>query len=268
MEYDRQRYQEDGYLPVKALLTPDNAKALLDDAADLFDRPIQDDVLLDTPVIWVWRHRPDGRRSIFPLETSAVLHGLVTGGELHNACRELANTDYLQLFECVLFDKPPSVGEQFAWHNDRSYYPTDPGNSISVWIALDKCDEENGAIQFAKGSIRHGVVNPVNVKTGEPVGGDAASSEMPDPVKAGYQTELLEMNPGDGVFFDANAWHASPPNRSSTRHRRAMCVRFWTEPVRFSPAPNKQSMFMRQVQVQPGDLIGGPCFPVFQRHAH
>lgn len=263
-EHSRSQYRTDGYLPVANVLPQSILRSVVEDVTALFERPVQDAVLLDQPVIWCWRHEPNGKRSIFPLSESKVIEGLATGGLLHEMCRFIADTNYLQLFECVVFDKPAGVGEQFVWHNDQSYYPTEPGRSISIWIALDRCDEENGALCFAKGSHRHGDVATVDVKTGKPMLESAPTGYRPDPVAAGYDTELLVMNPGDGVFFDAHTWHASPPNTSPTRRRRGLTIRFWTEPTRYTPVPGKQAMFMRQLQVAPGDVIGGPCFPVFQ----
>ncbi len=257
----RFRYQQDGYLLAKGLLPHETLQPLIDDVTSLFDRPLQETVPLDSPAIWCWRHRPDGRRSVFPISASLVANSLATGG-LHESCRMLAGTDYLQLFECVIFHKPAGIGEQFAWHNDQSYYPTEPGRSISIWIALDVCDEETGALHFAKGSHRHHGVTPVDVKTGKAMP-DAADGELPDPEKAGFETETLLMNPGDGVFFDAHTWHASPPNRSKDRERRGMCFRYWTEPTRYVPGPGKHAMFTRQLKVDPGARIESVCFPIF-----
>jgi len=258
---DRPKYQRDGYLLARGLLLPDALKALIAEVTDLFDRPLQETIPFDSPAIWCWRHRPDGRRSIFRLSESRTIHALATGA-LHESCRTLADTEFLQLFECVIFQKPAGIGEQFAWHNDQSYYPTDPGNSISIWIALDVCDDETGALRFAKGSHRHRSVVPVDVKTGKPMAG-SLEQELADPEKAGYETEMLPMNPGDGVFFDANAWHASPPNRSEPTAQGGICFRFWTEPTRYAPGPGKQAMFTRQLKAEPGALIDGPCFPIF-----
>ncbi len=260
----RAQYERDGYLGSKAVLSGPTLRAVREEIDSLFARPIEDEVLTEQPVIWCWRHQPGGKRSIFPLAAAPAVDRLVRGG-LHDVCRALAGTDYLQLFECVVFEKPPGVGERFAWHNDQSYYPTDPpGSAISVWIALDRCDEENGAMSFAKGSHRHGDVASVDVKTGKPMDPSAAADEVADPVAAGYDTEMLILDPGDGVYFDANVWHASPPNRSLTRRRRGLSIRFWTAPTRYAPAPGKQAMFVRQVRGAPGELITGGCFPVFR----
>lgn len=258
------RYQQDGFLGTKSVLAGPLLRSVVDEVSALFDRSVEDNILTDRPIIWCWRHQPGGKRSTFPLSAAPSVEQLATAGRLHDMCRFLARTDYLQMFECVVFDKPPGIGEQFAWHNDQSYYPTDPpGHSISIWIALDRCDEETGAMSFAKGSHRHGNVASVDVKTGQPMDASAAA-EIPDPAAAGYPTELLVLDPGDGVFFNANVWHASPPNRSLTRRRRGMSIRFWTVPTRYAPAPGKQAMFMRQLRVAPGELISGGCFPIFK----
>jgi hypothetical protein len=258
------RYVKDGYLLVRQALKPEALEALASDTARMFDAPLQDKVFLDQPVIWCWRHRPDGKRSVFPLSDSKVITDLATNPEMHRAYRALTGSDNLQLFECVVFDKPAGIGEAFAWHNDHSLYPVSPGRSISLWIAIDRCDEETGALQFAAGSHHHGKVRSVDVKTGAPMAGSDDKAALPDPAAAGYKTEMLIMEPGDAVFFDADTWHASPPNRSQNRRRRGMVMRFWLEPNKYVPSGGTAAAFMRQITCQVGDYIQGPCFPAFK----
>ena len=71
----------------------------------------------------------------------------------------------MQLFETIVFKKPPNSIDKFVWHNDVSFFPLDPPNHISVWIALDECNKETGKLEFAKKS-HFDLYNdePVNLK--------------------------------------------------------------------------------------------------------
>lgn len=259
MMMDREKYQQDGYFKKPQFLTDNELSALQAQSADFLDSEPCEQAGHDEPAIWCWRHRPDGKRSAFPLSASSVITAVAHDPERMAFYRELSGSDFLQLFEIVLFDKPPGIGEQFVWHSDRAYYPIEPGDSISVWIAIDDCDEENGTLQFAKGSHKiEGNVATRNVKTGE-LSGDGL---VPEPEKLGLETERVDLAAGDAVFFAADTWHASAPNRSATRRRRGVVVRFWLNPARYRPAEGKSAAFVRQITAPPGEIIEGPCFPV------
>src|SRR5215218_11000104 len=62
----------------------------------------------------------------------------------------LIGPDVLAL-QTMLFLKPPGKPGQ-GWHQDSYYIPTHPDTLCGAWIAIDDCDEINGAMWFAKGS--------------------------------------------------------------------------------------------------------------------
>jgi ectoine hydroxylase-related dioxygenase (phytanoyl-CoA dioxygenase family) len=53
------------------------------------------------------------------------------------------------------FCKMPGDGKAVAWHQDASYWPLSPSGSLTVWLAVDAADRENGCMQFLSGS-QHG----------------------------------------------------------------------------------------------------------------
>ena len=42
------------------------------------------------------------------------------------------------------FCKEPGDVKQVAWHQDASYWPLTPSKVVTVWLAIDDADEENG----------------------------------------------------------------------------------------------------------------------------
>ena len=59
----------------------------------------------------------------------------------------------------MLFLKPPGKPGQ-GWHQDSYYIPTHPDSLCGAWIAIDDCDERNGAMWFAAGSQTEPVYPP------------------------------------------------------------------------------------------------------------
>ena len=47
-----------------------------------------------------------------------------------------------------IFIKPPKIKSFVSWHQDASYWGLSNAKTVTVWLALDDTDEENGAMQF------------------------------------------------------------------------------------------------------------------------
>lgn len=126
----------------------------------------------------------------------------------------------IALFSSHYFCKMPHSGRSVAWHQDGSYYPLWPMKTISLWLAADRSDMENGCLQVVKGSHL--------VELGEPGGASgAAGMGTHTDVEARQLGELvpIELNPGDASIHHPNTVHCSDANTSS-RRRCGLSVRF------------------------------------------
>ena len=108
--------------------------------------------------------------------------------------------------------KRPHAPGRWDWHQDYPYW-YDEGclwpDMLTITIAVDPCDEDNGCMKLVKGSHRLGRVT--HMKVGEAVGFD--------PIRLALVLEQLEtvpmlLEPGDACFFHGNTLHASGPNNS------------------------------------------------------
>jgi phytanoyl-CoA hydroxylase len=50
------------------------------------------------------------------------------------------------------FNKAPSVGQPTPAHQDGFYFKLEPCQAVTLWLALDDVDEENGCVHYAQGS--------------------------------------------------------------------------------------------------------------------
>lgn len=142
----------------------------------------------------------------------------------------LIGPDVLAL-QTMLFLKPPGKPGQ-GWHQDTFYIPTHPDTLCGAWIAIDDCDERNGAMWFATGS-QHGPVYP-------PVRGHfhgdkqlhdiayISGESNPDDAKNDlakiadqYPQLLVAAKAGDVVFFADHVLHRSKQNWTTDHFRRA-----------------------------------------------
>lgn len=135
--------------------------------------------------------------------------------------------------QTMLFLKPPGKPGQ-GWHQDSYYIPTHPDTLCGAWIAIDDCDEQNGAMWFAKGSGVEPVYPPCpetgygfgnrNIDDIQYVRGVSNTDDaknMLTRVADRYDQVLVSAQAGDVVFFNGHVLHRSKQNWSADRFRRA-----------------------------------------------
>jgi phytanoyl-CoA hydroxylase len=135
--------------------------------------------------------------------------------------------------QTMLFLKPPGKPGQ-GWHQDSYYIPTHPDTLCGAWIAIDDCDEQNGAMWFAKGSGSEPVYPPcpgAGYGFGDKLLGDITYvkgiSDTDDAknslsrVASKYDQVLAPARAGDVVFFNGHVLHRSKTNYTTDRYRRS-----------------------------------------------
>lgn len=118
-------------------------------------------------------------------------------------------------YHTKLIMKEAHTGGSFVWHQDYGYWYKNGclfPNMGTVFIAIDKCDKENGCLQVLKGSHLAGRVEHVAV--GEQNGADL---ERVNELKKIMPLIHVELDPGDALFFHCNVLHTSDQNRSNRR---------------------------------------------------
>lgn len=119
------------------------------------------------------------------------------------------------------FNKPPGAEHATPPHQDNQYFNLTPPQVLTMWLALDRVDEENGALRYATGSHLRGrrLHGPSNIL--------GFSQGIVDYGAADAEAErLITMAPGDLVVHHGETIHRADPNRSTTRSRRAFAMVF------------------------------------------
>ena len=55
------------------------------------------------------------------------------------------------------FNKPPKIGKPTPAHQDGYYFMLKPNNAVTMWLALEEADEENGCVYYIRGSHKTGM---------------------------------------------------------------------------------------------------------------
>ena len=119
------------------------------------------------------------------------------------------------------FNKPAGTNHITPPHQDNYYFCLKPPNVVTVWLALDVVDAENGCLRYVRGSHQLGIRphNRSNV-----LGFSQGISNYSDADRAA-EVPIL-MQPGDAVVHHGNTIHRADANSSSTRQRRAFAQVF------------------------------------------
>lgn len=109
--------------------------------------------------------------------------------------------------------KRPNSAGRWDWHQDFPFW-YDEGclspDMLTITVAVDRCDEDNGAMKLVRASHKLGRVD--HKSYGEAVAFDPERLEL---VLQRMETVPMKLDPGDACFFHGNTLHASGPNTSN-----------------------------------------------------
>lgn len=163
-----------------------------------------------------WRHAP------------ALGEHLVAGPLADLAATALQGE--ARLFQDHLVSKTPGTVDAVKWHQDYSYWPLDRARGLTMWVALDDADVDNGCLHYAPGSHLGGERAPANFLDQAELGVRSALPALELPERA----EAVPARAGDVLLHDPLVLHTSPGNHTQ-RPRRAWSIS-WVDPeARWAP---------------------------------
>ena len=160
-------------------------------------------------------HRAPRIRQLMNSEkVSPIIDAMSRSGEILDVIQSLIGPD-IYLFHSKLMMKAAHDGSFTPWHQDWGYWQHESRepSHVNCMLFIDRADAENGSIRFVDGSHLEGAA----------VHRDFASDSFRLGLEGGldaYDATVLEMDPGDAVFFGPLVIHGSGPNLSP-RDRRA-----------------------------------------------
>lgn len=152
-DFDRAYYDRHGFVVVRRFL----------DGADLAElqaqlaRYIRDVVptLADTAAFYQDRARPETLKQLHQMEADDFFRQYAR----HPHWTALAQTlvgEEVQPGKPEWFNKPPDTNHVTPPHQDNFYFCLEPANVVTLWLALDSIDAENGCLRYVSGSHRGG----------------------------------------------------------------------------------------------------------------
>ncbi len=122
------------------------------------------------------------------------------------------------------FCKLPGDGKAVSFHQDASYWDLTPAKTVTVWLALDDTDEENGAMQFLPGSHKVGHI-PWKESSEESV-----LNQQIEDISVFDKPFSNNLKAGEFSLHSSLLVHGSPKNQSP-RRRCGLTIRYAPQDV-------------------------------------
>jgi hypothetical protein len=153
-------------------------------------------------------------------ETSRYLYDICMNGVILDYVEDLLGPNFF-LWGSNFFIKEPHSLSTVGWHQDAYYWPLDPHESLTVWLAFDDSTTENGAMTVIPGSHRGGLLKHVRP--------DKTSSVLQLECEPGQFSEegslQATLRAGQVSIHDDKLVHGSPGNPSPMR-RAGLTIRY------------------------------------------
>ena len=120
-----------------------------------------------------------------------------------------------RVYQSMYIFKQPNIGGEVRWHQDATYFVTDPLTVTTFWFALEDADTSNGCLWVAPGGHR----TPLRERFTVDRDGAVLHRIDPLPWPSAAESVPVEVEAGTLVAFHGLLPHYSAPNRSPrSRH--------------------------------------------------
>src|SRR5262249_38441524 len=218
MTFDQYRpaFDRDGFVIVPQMLSQDEFGEL---CANL-DRYIREVVptLPDRDAFYVDKTRPETLKQMQYMGGDPFFRDY-TKQATWIALAEALLGEEVQGQEPEWFNKPPGTQSPTPPHQDNYYFNLKPPNVLTIWMALDPVDEENGCLRYVAGSHHRGIRPHARSN----ILGFSQGITDYGPDDEAREAKIC-LRPGDVAVHHGQTIHRADPNRSATRNRRAFAM--------------------------------------------
>lgn len=154
------------------------------------------------------------------MEHDAFWHRLVSDPRLLDIAEQFIGPN-IALFASHYISKPPFTGQPVLWHQDGGYWPLEPMEVVTLWLAVDRADAENGCMRVIPGTQK------LNLIDMEDASGKGAVLDRETPAEYVDESQAVDivLDPGDVEVHHPNIIHGSYAN-ASPRRRCGLTIRY------------------------------------------
>lgn len=167
----------------------------------------------------------------------------------------------IALFASHYICKPPFDGQRVLWHQDGSYWPLEPMEVVTLWLAVDDATPENGCMRVIPGT--HTMDLQALQKRTDVA--NVLSSGMDESLVDENQAADCALRAGGVEVHHPNIVHGSEANNSPLR-RAGLTIRYIPTSTRITQ-PDWPCLFLLRGKPVPGINDYRP-FPRYIEGAH
>lgn len=151
----------------------------------------------------------------------------------------------IALFASHYISKPPFSGQPVLWHQDAAFWPLDPMEVVTLWLAVDHSTPDNGCVRLIPGSHR----GPIEELRSNTDVDNVLGAEIADEVDESQAVDIV-LRPGDVEVHHPNIVHGSNANTSAMR-RCGLTIRYIPTSTRIT-APEQPYPSAFHLRGEPG----------------
>ncbi len=199
-------------------------------------------------------------------EHDPVFRAVCLKEPLPQLARQFLESAKVNLLYDQLFVKEAAMAQRTRWHNDQPYWPIRGSQILSVWVALDPTTEENGRLEFIRGSHRwnrwfqpeaFGKTGAIDYER------NPDFEDIPDieSDRDSYDIISWDLQPGDAYVFHGMTVHGAGGNRKSDCSRRGYTIRYTGDDITYDIRPGLSQPLVHE-GLQQGDALDSERYPV------
>jgi len=127
----------------------------------------------------------------------------------------------IALYGAHFICKPPEDGKAVAWHQDGAYWPLEPMEVVTLWLAVTESSQKNGCLRVIPGTQRMILQEMKSPSPGPNVMLHGMDQSLADESEA---VDII-LEPGDVSVHHPNIIHGSKANISK-KWRRGLTIRY------------------------------------------
>ena len=217
----KQDFERDGYVAFRGFLNEQELSELYRNLARF-----QEDVLPTLPPEQVFYEDKANKASLKQIQQMQT-HDDYFRGLFENKFKKLAETliGAVDGKNMQYFNKPPQIGKPTPPHQDGYYFMLTPCEALTMWLALDDVDEENGCVRYVRGSNHWGMRNHNRTQV---LGFSQGIVDYGTEQDLDYEV-AFPAQPGDLLVHHALTIHRADGNRSKDRNRQALGFIYYSQ---------------------------------------
>jgi Protein involved in biosynthesis of mitomycin antibiotics/polyketide fumonisin len=210
----KNNYDRDGYVFIKNFLSQEEVEQINTEVQHFIKNQMP-----SMPSQFVFYEDKNDTSTLKQLQDIHQYHpffaGVLTGSRFEEIAKLLLEENVIGK-NLEYFNKPPRIGKPTPPHQDGYYFMLNPPQAITMWLALENADEENGCVRYIKGSHLTGMRPHGRTTT------LGFSQGITDYGEKDFAAEIaFPAAPGDLLIHHAMTIHRADGNKSN-RSRKAL----------------------------------------------